>query len=166
MLPLFITLIFCGTMLYAALSDLLFMKISNIACLFLALSFILLAPLAGLPFQTIMLHLAVGAITLAICFGLFLLNAMGGGDAKLIAATAIWTGFSFSLGQYLLISAIAGGILTLCILLMRKIINRDKIKNITFLYRLSDPAKGIPYGIALAIAGLWVFPLLSITDKF
>lgn len=162
MLPYLIALIFCGTMLYAAVSDLLFMKISNIACLFLAGGFMLLAPFTDLTFQTILLHLAAGAIALAICFGLFLINAMGGGDAKLIAATAIWTGFSFSLAQYLLISAIAGGVLTLCILLMRKLINRDKVKNIAFLYRLSDPAKGIPYGIALAIAGLWIFPLLPV----
>lgn len=162
MLTLLIALTFCGTMLYAAVSDLLFMRISNIACLFLATSFILFAPLVEIPFQTILLHLSVGLVALAICFGLFMLNAMGGGDAKLIGATVVWTGFSPSLVQYLLISAIAGGILTLCVLLMRKLINREKIKNIDFLYRLTDPAKGIPYGIALAIAGFWIYPLLPI----
>lgn len=162
MLTLLIALTFCGTMLYAAISDLLFMKISNFTCLFLAGGFIILAPFTGLPFQIILLHLSIGAAALIICFGLFMLNAMGGGDAKLIAATAVWTGFSESLAQYLLISAVAGGILTLCILLLRQRVNRDKIKQIAFLYRLTDPAKGVPYGIALAIAGLWIYPHLPI----
>ncbi|MDM7849681.1 A24 family peptidase [Pseudochrobactrum kiredjianiae] len=162
MLTLLIALTFCGTMIYAALSDLLFMKISNIACLFLAAGFILFAPITGLPLQTILLHLAVGAVALIVCFGLFFINAMGGGDAKLISATALWAGFSTSLVQYLLISAIAGGILTIIILLLRKLINRSKIAHIAFLYRLTDPTIGIPYGIALAFAGLWIYPQLSI----
>ena len=162
MLTSLIALTFCGTMLYAAISDLLFMKISNIACLFLAAGFIILAPLTGLPFQSILLHLAAGVVVLIVCFGLFFINAMGGGDAKLISATALWTGFSGGLVQYLLISAIAGGILTVLILLLRKFINRNKIAHIAFLYRLTDPAKGIPYGVALAIAGLWIYPHLTI----
>lgn len=160
MLALLIALIFCGTMIYAAISDLLFMKISNIACLFLATSFIILALLYGLPLKDIGLHIIAGSVVLIICFGLFSINAMGGGDAKLISATALWTGFSMVLVQYLLISAITGGILTLCILLLRRLVNRNKIEHIAFLYRLTDPAKGIPYGIALAIAGLWIYPNL------
>ncbi|MBX8799833.1 peptidase [Ochrobactrum sp. MR28] len=162
MLIFLIALTFCGTMIYAALSDLLFMKISNIACLFLAAGFVILAPFAGLSFQSILLHLAAGIVVIIVCFGLFYLNAMGGGDAKLISATALWTGFSASLIQYLLISAIAGGILTVLILLLRKLVNRNKIVHIAFLYRLTNPAKGIPYGIALAIAGLWIYPQLAI----
>lgn len=162
MLTFLIALTFCGTMIYAALSDLFLMKISNIACLFLAAGFIILAPLAGLSLQSILLHLAAGIGVIIICFGLFTINAMGGGDAKLISATALWTGFSASLVQYLLISAITGGILTVLILLLRKLVNRNKIAHIAFLYRLTDPTKGIPYGIALAIAGLWIFPQLTI----
>ncbi|WP_376709485.1 A24 family peptidase [Pseudochrobactrum lubricantis] len=162
MLAFLTALIFCGTMIYAAISDLLFMKIHNIACLFLAAAFLVLAPLYGLPTKDVFLHIAAGAIALAICFALFFINAMGGGDAKLISATALWTGFSVSLADYLLISAITGGILTLCILLMRKLIDRSKIEHIAFLYRLSDPKKGIPYGIALAIAGLWIYPDLAL----
>jgi len=162
MLTFLIALTFCGTMIYAALSDLLFMKISNIACLFLAAGFVILAPLAGLSFQSVLLHLAAGAVVILVCFSLFTINAMGGGDAKLISATALWTGFSASLAQYFLISAIAGGILTVLILLLRKLVNRNKITHIAFLYRLTDPAKGIPYGIALAIAGLWIYPQLAI----
>ncbi len=162
MLAFLTALIFCGTMIYAAISDLLFMKICNIACLFLAAAFLVLAPLYGLPIKDILLHIAAGGTALTICFALFSINAMGGGDAKLISATALWTGFSASLADYLLISALAGGILTLCILLLRKFIDRSKIEHIPFLYRLSDPKKGIPYGVALAIAGLWIYPALPI----
>lgn len=162
MLALIIALSFCGTMIYAAVSDLLLMKIHNIACLFLAASFIILAPLAGLSWHDIAFHMIAALVALLICFGLFAINAMGGGDAKLISATVLWIGFSPNLARYLLISAIAGGILTLMILVLRKLINRKKVKNLRFLYRLTDPAMGIPYGIALAIAGLWIYPHLPI----
>lgn len=162
MLTYLIALSFCGTMIYAAISDLLIMKISNIACIFLAISFLILAPLNGLPIQAVLFHILAGAAALVICFGLFSINAMGGGDAKLISATALWTGFSVSLVDYLLISAITGGILTLVILMMRKLIDRTRIEHIGFLYRLTDPKKGIPYGIALAIAGLWIYPKLPL----
>lgn len=162
MLTYLIALSFCGTMVYSAVSDLLIMKISNIACLFLAVSFLILAPLYGMPLQDLLFHILAGATALIICFGLFSINAMGGGDAKLISATVLWTGFSVSLADYLLISALAGGVLTLVILMMRKVVNRPRIEHIGFLYRLTDPKKGIPYGIALAIAGLWIYPKLPL----
>lgn len=160
MLTFLIALSFCGTMIYAAISDLLIMKISNIACLFLAASFLIFAPLYGLPLQDVLFHILAGFSALIICFGLFSLNAMGGGDAKLISATVLWTGFSTGLVDYLLISAILGGVLTLAILVLRKSINRARIQHIGFLYRLTDPAKGIPYGIALGFAGLYIYPKL------
>ena len=44
---------------------------------------------------------------------------MGGGDAKLLAATSLWFGFSMDLMVYLLVSSMFGGILTLMILSFR-----------------------------------------------
>ncbi len=160
MLHLLIALCFCGTMIYAIVSDLFTMTIRNNACLLLAAGFFILAPLNGLSWQATGWHTVAGFIALAICFGLFLLRAMGGGDAKLISATVLWTGFSPALADYLLISAIAGGVLTLLILLLRKLCDRSKLEKISFLYRLSAPTEGIPYGIALGIAGLLIYPKL------
>ncbi len=46
---------------------------------------------------------------------------MGGGDAKLIAATALWFGPNVSLMDYLVMVSILGGVLTLTIILYRMI---------------------------------------------
>ena len=49
-------------------------------------------------------HFAAGALVLAVTFGLFAMGGMGGGDAKLLAATALWMGFGFQLVEYLVVS--------------------------------------------------------------
>jgi prepilin peptidase CpaA len=82
---------------------------------------------------------------------------MGGGDAKLAAATALWLGFS-SLLDYLLIAAVAGGVLTLLILLMRACPLPRSALAWAWLSRLYDRKSGVPYGVALALAALVVFP--------
>ncbi len=55
----------------------------------------------------------------AVCFILFVLNIMGGGDAKLLTALALWFGLTPSLLVFLVNVAFAGGILTLLILAIR-----------------------------------------------
>jgi prepilin peptidase CpaA len=84
---------------------------------------------------------AQAAIVFAIFAGLFALGAMGGGDVKMIGALALW----FPPLQFLhLISvmAVTGGILTVAMLI------RHKIHNF-------EGRPEIPYGIAIAFAGLW-----------
>ena len=51
--------------------------------------------------------------------GLFALGLFGGGDVKLIAAMALWTGFA-DLPRFLLIMGAAGGLLGLVLLLKRR----------------------------------------------
>ena len=50
---------------------------------------------------------------------MFAIGGMGGGDAKLIAASSLWMGFNLNLLCYLLISTVIGGVLTLLILSYR-----------------------------------------------
>ena len=57
------------------------------------------------------LHVLTGAAVLLLTFSLFALNWMGGGDAKLIAATALWFGPSALLADYVLLAAMLGGLL-------------------------------------------------------
>ena len=61
-----------------------------------------------------------GAAVLALTFALFGFGWIGGGDAKLAAATALWLGFD-TLMEYFLVASIAGGGLTLAILALRKL---------------------------------------------
>jgi prepilin peptidase CpaA len=94
---------------------------------------------------------------LLICFAMFAFNWIGGGDAKLAAATALWLGFG-SLMEYLLFAAVAGGLLTLAILSLRKLPMPSFAMGWAWLSRLHDHRSGVPYGIALAGAGLAVYP--------
>ena len=87
-------LLFPALMAFAASSDLLTMTISNRLSLLLASSFFLLALITGMSFGIIGMHLAAGALVLAVCFGFFAMGWIGGGDAKLAAATALWFGFA------------------------------------------------------------------------
>ena len=88
------------------------------------------------------LQLALAVITFFVLAGLFALKAMGGGDVKLLTALALWMPALLFL-KLLVIMAVAGGILTMA-MSMWHIARRQK-----------DKLK-IPYGIAIATAGLWI----------
>ena len=89
---------------------------------------------------------------------MFALNWIGGGDAKLIAATSLWMGFNVHLAEYLVTSTVLGGILTLAILSYRGSVLAAYTGHNRFLRHLSDKSVGIPYGIALAIGALMIYP--------
>ena len=80
-------------MAYAAASDLLTMRIANSVSLGLVAAFLVIALIAGMPAQEMLLHLAVGAGLLVAGMVLFSLNLVGGGDAKLLAAAGLWIGY-------------------------------------------------------------------------
>jgi prepilin peptidase CpaA len=82
---------------------------------------------------------------------------MGGGDAKLAAATSVWLGWSLVL-EYSLIASVAGGVLTLGILLARQWPLPLSLLRHKWIERLHDAKTGIPYGIALSFAGLVIYP--------
>lgn len=78
----------------------------------------------------------------AIFVGLFALGVMGGGDVKMIGAIALWLPLA-PLGRMLVVMAIAGGALTLLMLILHR--------------RAKKPGQPeIPYGVAIAIGTAWV----------
>jgi prepilin peptidase CpaA len=95
---------------------------------------------------------------LAATFVLFAIGGMGGGDAKLMAATAVWMGFEPVLLEYLLYASFIGGMLTLATLFYRKSIFADLTRHNMFLRHFADSKVGIPYGVALGFAGLAIYP--------
>jgi prepilin peptidase CpaA len=149
--------LFLALMAYAAASDLLTMRIPNWLSLALIGAFVVFAAAGGLPLDTVPMHVAAGVLVLAVCFALFACGWMGGGDAKLAAATALWLGFP-SLLDYLLVAATAGGALTLVILAMRAWPLPYFALSWTWLFRLHDRKTGVPYGVALALAAMIVIP--------
>jgi prepilin peptidase CpaA len=149
-------LFFPLAMALAASSDLLTMRISNRLVLVLVAGFFLIALAVNLPLQQVAMHVAAALTALAVGFALFALRWIGGGDAKLAAATTLWLGFGLSL-PYLLYAAALGGVLTLCILMLRRIPLTPLIARWEWLERLHDKKSGVPYGIALAAAGLLTY---------
>ncbi len=150
-------IIFPAAMAYALAMDLLTMTIPNRVSLALLAGFLVLAPLMGFGLGTIGLHLAIGAAMLCVGFALFALGWIGGGDAKLFAATALWLGPTAVL-EYGLIAALLGGLLTIAILTLRSLPLPAGLARQAWLARLHDTREGVPYGIALAVAGLLVYP--------
>ncbi|MBB4567734.1 A24 family peptidase [Rhizobium leucaenae] len=150
-------LIFPLCLAVAALTDLLTMTIPNRVSLILACSFIVLAPLVGLTWPDIGMHFAGAAIVFGTCFALFALNVMGGGDAKLLAASALWFGFDPSLLAFLIYVAFLGGVVTIVILMIRSQSNAIMAMGLPLPNSLMI-AKKIPYGIAIAIGGFLAFP--------
>ncbi|MGJ4926865.1 A24 family peptidase [Bradyrhizobium sp. HKCCYLS2038] len=150
-------LLFPALMAFAAASDLLTMTISNRVSLALIVGFVVLAPLSGMGFQDILSHLGAGAALLAIAFACFAFGWIGGGDAKVAAAAALWFGFAH-LMNYLLYASIFGGILTLVLMQFRQWPLPYMLAGQSWLARLHAKDSGVPYGIALALGALMVYP--------
>ncbi|TGQ64995.1 MAG: peptidase [Mesorhizobium sp.] len=158
MLEALIFVVFPFCMLFAAISDMLSMTIANRVSVLLVVVFALVAPLTGMEWAAYGWHFAAGALVLAVTFGLFAMGGMGGGDAKLLAATAVWMGLNVHLVEYLVASTLIGGLLTLAILLYRKSALAAYTGRNPFLRHFADETTGVPYGIALGLGGLLTYP--------
>jgi len=149
--------LFPATMAFAAASDLLTMTIANRISLILVAGFAVVAVLSGLSGLVLLSHLAAGGAVLAVAFLCFACRWIGGGDAKLAAATALWLGFPH-LFDYLIYASILGGALTLLIILFRTMPLPVVLAGSELAERLHRHDAGIPYGMALAAAALIVYP--------
>lgn len=150
-------LLFPALMAYAATSDLLTMTIPNRVALVLAGGYFALALMMGSGPAEMASHAAAGLLVLVIGFGLFARGWIGGGDAKLAAATALWLGFEYLL-PYLLYASILGGVLTLLLLQARALPLPAPLVGREWAERLHRANAGIPYGIALAGSALLIYP--------
>ncbi len=158
MLAAAIFVIFPFCMAYAAISDMLSMTIANRVSVLLVLAFVILAPLTGMDWPTFGMHLAGGFAVLVVTFTLFAIGGMGGGDAKLLAATAVWMGFGLQMMEYLVYSAAFGGLLTMFIVMYRGSPLSVYTGHNPLLRNLADKDVGVPYGIALGVGGLLAYP--------
>jgi prepilin peptidase CpaA len=150
-------LVFPAMMAFAASSDLITMTISNRISLILIGGFFVLAVMTGMPLAEIGMHLAASAVVLLCAFAFFAFRWIGGGDAKLAAATALWFGFD-QLLNYVLIASLLGGVLTLAIMRFRLMPLPGFLANQEWAKRLHRMDADIPYGIALALAALVIYP--------
>ena len=152
-----IFLIFPLCMAVAAFSDLFTMTIPNRVSIILAGAFVLIVPFSGLTPSAIGMHFLGAAIVFIVCFALFALNIMGGGDAKLLSAAALWFGFDQSLLAFAVYVSLIGGMMTLLIVSIRSRSDLLTAIGVAIPQSLMH-AKKIPYGIAIGLGGFIAFP--------
>ena len=105
-----------------------------------AIPFWLVSGLSVWPDMTIQVGVALAVFGL---FALaFYLGAMGGGDVKLVAALALWLPLGAVI-KLLVIMSIAGGVLTVAMLVRHRLAKSGKELE-------------IPYGVAIAFGGFWL----------
>ena len=150
-------LLFPALMAFAAASDLFTMTISNRVSLALAAGFLILALLSGMELHDLLSHVGAGAAVLAVAFVCFAMGWVGGGDAKVAAGAALWFGFGHLL-DYLVCASLFGGALTLLLLQFRQWPLPSPLTGQAWLLKLHAKESGIPYGIALAIGALMIYP--------
>ena len=86
-------------------------------------------------------------VTLVATFALYQYGVLGGGDAKLFAAGALWFGPQ-AIGAFALGTAFSGGVLCAAILAYRAL--PLPIASVGSLIALHDRKNGLPYGVAIA----------------
>ena len=151
---------FAALLLYAACSDLARLTIPNWVSITLAGLFVPAALAAGVPLAQIGAHLLFGAAMLAGGFFLFQANIIGGGDAKLLAGAAVWTGVS-AFTPFIFWTAVAGGLLALSLIAARRCL-KQAATNPAFVNRLLERETGVPYALAIMTGGLMALPALSL----
>jgi prepilin peptidase CpaA len=157
-------IVFPAMMLFAAFSDLFTMTIPNRVSFLLVFVYFALAAYMPLPWEALALHVSCGLAVLALTFAMFQFGWVGGGDAKLASATALWVGWE-NLLDYGVIASIAGGFLTVAIIAMRWNDLPKRLLDIGFIARLAEKTNGVPYGIALAVAGLLIYPHTGVFSR-
>ncbi len=157
MLEILLILFFPFFMAFAAASDLVSMTISNKVSLALMAGFMVFAFWMKMDYATIGWHWVMFAVVLSGGFSLFAFGIIGGGDAKLAAATALWLGWEHTM-SYFIIAAFMGGALTLILLRLRTMPLPERISKVGWIAKLYRADNGVPYGIALGFSALVVYP--------
>jgi prepilin peptidase CpaA len=134
---------------WAGAVDIVTRSIPNSIALLLAGCFFVFAAAGGLSSPQLFAHAVCALAVLAGGFYLYSQSLIGGGDAKLLASLALWSGFENIL-QLLAWVSLAGGGLSLAWLLVYSVRARFGLA----------PARlpGIPYGAAIAAGALIVLP--------
>lgn len=149
--------VFPAAMAFAGAMDLFTMTIPNRISMVLVAVFAALAVINGIPLEKLATHIAAGFLVLVIGFVMFAKGWLGGGDAKLLAATSLWLGFDHLL-PYMLWASVLGGGLALLLLGYRTMLPPRWALGQQWALHLHNGKTGMPYGIALAGAALIIYP--------
>lgn len=158
--------LFPALVIVAGLKDLTSYTIPNWISLALIAAFFPAAFLLGLPLQMIGVCAAVGVGALLAGMVMFALGWIGGGDAKLFAASALWLGWPAAL-PFLLITCVMGGALAVALLLLRSTqVQAFVPSSPRWLFRLATKGENVPYGVAIAVGALAAFSSSAVGVAF
>lgn len=149
----FASLWFIVGQLYASASDAMTLRIPNALILYLVAGYAATVALTGPGWADLAASAAVAFVLLAGGAVLFARGWMGGGDVKLLAVTALWLGPAAT-PALVLLTAIAGGLLTVVIVTLRAL-GADHLLGGS-VAALRAPMDRVPYGIAIAAAAIAV----------
>jgi prepilin peptidase CpaA len=152
---------FGGSMAYAAVSDLRTFEVPNWVSGIVVVSFLLAASTGTLPWSALQANLIAGAAVLVVGFGLFAAGWFGAGDAKLLSGIALWVGWPLFV-PYLLFTVLAGGILTLVLIVFRRYPLYARFAATPWIERLYARKKDVPYAVAIGITALWFLPRIPL----
>lgn len=149
----------------AGLKDLTTMRIPNWISLLLIVLFFPAAFIVGLPPVTLAIHMGVALVALVVGAGMFSLRWIGGGDAKLMAASCLWLGLQGS-GMFLLWTGMMGGLFCLALLFARFHSRPYLLGAPGWVVNLMEPRGHIPYGVAIAAGALLAYPTSTLMALF
>ena len=157
-----ILLVFPVLVIAAGLRDATSYTIPNWMPAVLIAGFAVAAVALGLPWRLVAADVAVGLVALVAAMAMFALRWIGGGDAKLFAAAALWLGLAGA-PTFVLVTGLAGGALAVGLLALRSgplqaIANAGP----AWVVRLAKPGEGVPYGVAIALGALVAFPVSAL----
>jgi len=150
--------LFASLVVVAGAKDLTSYTIPNWISLALLGGFPVLALSLGFSPSQIGVHAGVGFAALLIGMGMFAAGWIGGGDAKLFAAGALWLGWPGAI-PYVVFTGLAGGVLTSGLLSLRSPLFRPMaLAGPPWMAKLAEPRGDIPYGVAIAVGALAALP--------
>jgi prepilin peptidase CpaA len=149
----------------AGLRDLTTMKIPNWISGLLVVLFFPTALIIGLSPVTVATNVGLAALALVVGAGMFALRWIGGGDAKLIAASCLWLGVAGS-GMFLLYTGLMGGLFCLALLFARFHARPYLLDAPGWIVQLMEPRGDIPYGVAIAAGALMAYPASPLLATF
>ncbi|HYL32057.1 MAG TPA: prepilin peptidase [Stellaceae bacterium] len=153
--------VYVVALVMAGVSDFRTLRIPNWLTGALALAFPIATLATGQSIDWLS-HVGAGLAVFAAAAVLFAFRLMGGGDVKLLAATALWVGFG-QLLPFLTLVALVGGVFALiCILLRHPFVQTAILATLRRLPVFAHKNLPIPYGIPIAVAGVLIAPALPI----
>lgn len=149
--------LFSVAMIAAAVMDVLTLTISNRIVALLLAGYAVLAPAAGWSVEDMGWSVGAAMVVFFASVALFALGWMGGGDGKLATVGTLWLGASNAL-TFVTTTALLGGVCALGLLLLKNASLPQSWLERPWVARLHAAETGVPYAVAIGLAGLIVLP--------